>query len=771
VVICGREFSVDLLRRIEDTAPGLSRRALARQVCQWLDWRGPSGQLQEMTARKALCLLARRQHLQLPAAPPPPALAHRLRRPPAAAVGVATVPVAATLADLGPIDVQLVTSRFSPAARAWTALLDTHHYLGRGPLCGAQLRYLIRSAQGLLGGLSFSAAAWQLKVRDQWIGWTAATRREQLHRVIANSRFLLVPHVPNLASHVLHLVLRRLSDDWQARYGYAPLLVETFVDATRFAGTVYRAANWRCLGQTAGRGRNGARTLAPPHAPKHVFVWPLVPNARDRLAQPPASRRLAPLPAPAARRAAVPRDWADEELGHAAVGDARLRRRLCRVARDFYARPQAQIPQACGSRAHTKATYRLMAHPRVTMDVVLSAHYQATAARVAREAVVLAVQDTTTLDYSAHPATTALGPIGCYADGLMGLVVHDTMAFTVDGTPLGLLDVQCWARDPRTFGQKHQRRAVPFAQKESVKWQRSLEAVTRLQAQCPHVRLVSVGDREADIYDIFQWAHAHPAGPALVIRAAQNRRVQSEHAALWPHVQAQPVAGRLDLQLPRAPARAPRQARMDVRFAAVTLRAPTRRRQLPPLAVWAVHALEREPPAGSAPIEWMLLTTCPVETLPRALETLRWYAGRWGIELFHRTLKSGCRIETRQLGSADRLEACLAIDLIVAWRIHHVTKLGRATPDVPCTVYFDDLEWQALVAFLNRDSIPPPHPPTLREAIRLVASLGGFLGRRGDGEPGTQTIWLGLQRLDDITAAWKIFSGRHPTVSRDPPYG
>jgi hypothetical protein len=152
----------------------------------------------------------------------------------------------------------------------------------------------------------------------------------------------------------------------------------------------------------------------------------------------------------------------------------------------------------------------------------------------------------------------------------------------------------------------------------------------------------------------------------------------------------------------------------------------------------------------------MLLTTAPTNSFEDACKHLSWYSQRWTIEVFHRTLKSGCQIENRQLGSADRLEACLAIDLVVAWRIHHLTKLGRETPDVPCSVYFEESEWKALTTFVTKNPIPANKPPKLREAIRMVAILGGFLARKVDGEPGTQTLWLGLQRLDDITEMWKV---------------
>jgi len=163
----------------------------------------------------------------------------------------------------------------------------------------------------------------------------------------------------------------------------------------------------------------------------------------------------------------------------------------------------------------------------------------------------------------------------------------------------------------------------------------------------------------------------------------------------------------------------------------------------------------------------MLLTTLEVKDFEQACEKLIWYTKRWGIEIYHRTLKSGCKIENRQLGNVERLETCLAIDMVVAWRIYHLTKLGRETPDLPCTVFFEDSEWQALVCFVHKIPIPPEKPPSLKEAVRMVASLGGFLGRKSDGEPGTQTTWLGLQRLDDITAMWVVMYEKFQNLCSD----
>ena len=754
--ICGQQFSPALVQRLQgtlDREPGLSRTALSRRVCGWLDWRSPNGRLKEVSCRVALARLERAGMICWPQGrtfPAPP------RRPPRRRVRWRKAGVERRLEELQPVEVVPVGSAESRTAQTWNELLERYHPHGAGPLCGAQIRYAIRSRTGeWLGGLAFSAAAWRVAARDRWIGWSEAARREHLPRVIANSRFLLLPglHVPHLASHVLGQALRRVARDWQARYGYAPCLVETFVDAGQ-AGTCYRAANWREVGQTRGRGRQD-RAHARGQAVKQVWVYALHRRARERL----GGRAPAPPPPPA--------DWAEEEFGAVRLGDARLRRRLLTLARDRYARPEAHLPQACQTRAKTKAAYRFLEHSDTTMDALLQPHFAATGQRVAAEKVVLAVQDTTSLNYSTHRATDDLGPIGSEKEGALGLWLHSTLAFNTEGTPLGLLDVQCWARDGRQFGKRHERKQRSIEEKESVKWLKSFRAVAQVQRRAPGTRLVSVGDREADIYELLQEALAEPQGPGLLIRAEHDRLRAEGQGHLWPWLEQQTAAGVQEIRVPRRGAQAARVARLEVRWAQVTLRPPRTRPHLPKLTLWAVLAQEAEAPAGIKPLRWMLLTTCGVESFAEACEKLHWYTLRWGIEVYHRTLKSGCQIEQRQLGTAARLEACLALDLVVAWRIYHLAKLGRETPNLPCTVYFEEAQWKALLAYITKNPRPPAQPPSLNEAMRLTASLGGFLGRKGDGHPGTQTLWLGLQRLDDITETYKVFAplAHSPPVS------
>lgn len=769
LLVAGRPVSSQLLEELKQLGLTRSRRQLARHLCERMEWRAPNGGLPLMSARLALNRLAKQGHLELPPAAPSP----RSLRPARQRAAESSPPLECSLAELGTLELVLVGKGGSATSRQWNQLME-YHYLGPGPLCGAQLRYLVQGVEGPVAALAFSAAARQLRGRDQWIGWSQAARRENLHLVVNNSRFLILPHVkvPNLASHVLSLVLQRLAQDWQERYSYRPVLVETFVERERFAGTCYRAANWQAIALSSGRGRQD-RTHQAVRSQKIYLVCPLRKDFRELLQRLPERLRLAPTPLPPVPLPPRPADWAQEEFAQAPLGDGRLVERLCTLARDLYARPQAALPQACNSRAKTKAAYRFFDHGRVNLQNVLTSHYQSSAARVAKEAVVLAVQDTTSLNYSTHPATELLGPIGSQADGAIGMLVHSTLAFNLTGTPLGLLDVQCWVRDPEDFGKKHRRYELPLEAKESFRWLASLQALERMQPSCPQTRLIGVGDREADIYELFIWAKEKPTRPGLLVRAERQRVLAQEQGPLWAHMESQPVAGQLEVKVPRRGNRAARVAVLEVRFAAVELRAPKRKCALPAVQLWAVLGREVNAPTGTQPLEWMLLSTEPVADFQSAVEKLRWYALRWGIEVFHRVLKSGCQIETRRLGNAQRLEACLGIDLVVAWRIYHLTKLGRETPSIPCTVYFEEHEWQALVAFVTRQAEAPQQPPSLREAVRMVAGLGGFLGRKGDGEPGTETLWRGLQRLDDIAEAFLVFRSapKQPPVSSDRRYG
>ena len=458
-----------------------------------------------------------------------------------------------------------------------------------------------------------------------------------------------------------------------------------------------------------------------------------------------------------------PANWAEEEFSTVRLYDPRLKRRLYTIAQDFFANCEKNIPEACGCKAKTMGAYRFFSHQEVSMKVILDAHLETTLERVKKQQIVLAPQDTTILDYSTHPLTTGLGPTNGVEQQSIGLILHDTLAFTEDGTPLGILDAQCWARDPQKRGKSRQRKELPLEQKESAKWLRSFSQVAALQKLCPDTTLVSIGDRESDIFELFLAATREPTGPKLLVRAekTRNRKVEQQH--LWEYMAAREMAGALKIHIPRRGSNKARDTWVEIRFAEVTLSPPKKSSFSTPVKVWAVYVTEKEIEEGIKPVEWMLLTTAPVETFADAQKRVEWYSSRWGIEVYHRTLKSGCRIKDRQLGTADRLEACLGVDMVVAWRIYHLTMLGREIPDLPCTVFFNDVEWKALCVYVNKNPILPPEPPSLKEAICMVAGMGGYLGRKSDGPPGTQTMWRGLQRLETAAEMYGILTGQGPS--------
>jgi hypothetical protein len=448
--------------------------------------------------------------------------------------------------------------------------------------------------------------------------------------------------------------------------------------------------------------------------------------------------------------------WAVREFGGALLGDARRTARLVDLATTLGERPTASLPDGCGSPARLKAAYRFFANDAIDPDAVLAGHVAATHGRLAIVPLVLAVPDTTLVDYTHHPATTGLGPLD---RGHQGLVVHSTVAFTPDRLPLGLLAQQVWARDAQQPGRRTTRKTRPIAEKESQKWLTSLAAVRAARAQCPATRFVSVGDRAADVYDRF--LAARPDGVELLVRAAWDRRVAGPHAHLRRTVAHAPVVATATVLVPKRGPQPARTATLQVRCCPVQLRPPKHRarERLPALTVWAVWAVEAAPPAGVPPVDWLLLTTVPVETTAAARERLDGYAVRWGIEVWHDVLKSGGRIEARQLDDAAHLRRCLALYSVLAWRVLYTTMLARMVPDAPCTVLLAANEWQALYCAIHDTdtTILPPQPPPLAQAVGWIARLGGFHGRAQTAVPGVTVLWRGFQHLADLARMYRVF--------------
>lgn len=364
---------------------------------------------------------------------------------------------------------------------------------------------------------------------------------------------------------------------------------------------------------------------------------------------------------------------------------------------------------------------------------------------------VLLLQDTTSFNFSHHPATTGLGPLE--NEHTVGFLAHSTLAVSEVGVPLGMLKQRVWARDPDETGTRHRRHERAFVEKESYKWVDGLPDRSELPTG---IEPLVICDAEAHIYEVLALLHERQLD--YVIRAADYRSFTSEGQALFDAVAQQAVQARLSLPLKRRPDREARMAQLDLRFGTVELRRPQRAAtDAPALTVTVVDVQETTPPDGEKAVHWLLLTSLPVATAAHANQITTWYSYRWLIERLHYVLKSGCKLEDSQLRQAVRLERLLAVYTLVAWRILWLTYQARTTPDAPCTAALQPSEWQALYLFLHRQRRLPKQPPSLREAVRWIAQLGGFLGRKGDGEPGVKVLWRGWTRLQDITATFTLF--------------
>lgn len=447
-------------------------------------------------------------------------------------------------------------------------------------------------------------------------------------------------------------------------------------------------------------------------------------------------------------------DWALAEFGAADLGDARRTARLVQMARRLAERPEASLPQALEDGASLKAAYRFFDNADIAHEKILAAHVVSSIRRMRGHKVILAVQDTSFIDYSTHLATAGLGPL--HPRGGHGILLHSTLTFTPERLPLGVMGLRLWARDAAKPKRRAPRRSRAIQDKESQKWIDGVQAVAALKARLPETRWVSVADRESDVFEFF--TAAQKLGVDLLVRAAWNRNVEGPEAHVFEALAAAPVLACQQLRVPASGKRKARTAKLEVRACCLTLKPPRNglARALAPLQLWAVWAYEPAPPEGVAPIDWKLLTSVPVTSAEEALERLQWYAVRWGIEQWHKILKSGCRIEMRQLESIERLQRLITLYAIIAWRIFYATLLARVVPDMSCSAFLQQEEWEALYCRIHHTPIPPATAPPLRQAVRWIARLGGFLARASDGEPGSKTLWQGFQELIPMTEMYRI---------------
>ena len=757
--------SIARVRQLTADNPTLLRSELADRLCDEFGFVDHRARRQRSGCLKALRVLEGRGLVSLPAAKTKPGPAHPRRLESNVPVPQEVPPQAGQIRGL-----TLVRVRSEEHMRLWNSLLLDEHPRGAGPLVGRQLRYLIASEHGWLGALGFASAALHLEARDSWIGWDLETRRTHLDMVVGMSRFLIRPsvHCKNLASRVLGWAMKQMPQDFEAQYGYQPMLVETFVDTERFSGTCYRAANWTRVGSTQGRGRQD-RERQQDKSIKDVYVYVLVEGFRTRLGLSPLAGR-GPLRLDAGLSADT---WTEQEFGGAPLGDERLSRRLVQSATVQATNPMRSFPGAAeGDQALIKGHYRLLDKPddsAVTMDNILRPHREQTIRRMKAEKTVLCVHDGTDINLNGAAQTTGLGSIGSNQTGAqtLGLHLHSTLVVTDEGLPLGVLGARCNAPVSRTEEEKAAPGKVPLEEKKTYPWFLALRDCEAVAEDMPHTQLVQVMDREADLFELFDEWWSGPSRTHLLIRAKHNRRTTDSDVKLFDgvkateprlqfqlHINRQSTRPKKSKQKARA-GRPERSAEMTLRYQSVELRPPRELRDKEPIPLWIVHIVEEHPPAGEKPIEWFLLTTMEVASTEQARTLLEWYGFRWRIEDWHRVLKSGCGIEELRNDTAERIKRAVAIYMVIAWRVMLMTLLGREIPELPAEVLFTDTEIEVLTAFAkSRRDLKPPKQ--LGDAVGLVARIGGHMGRKKDPPPGHQVIWIGYTQLTFMCAGYLL---------------
>jgi hypothetical protein len=466
-----------------------------------------------------------------------------------------------------------------------------------------------------------------------------------------------------------------------------------------------------------------------------------------------------------------------DEVRGARFGDQRLTDRLCTLADALMAKPTLSVPAATNGRAEMEAAYRFCDNSKVTPERILGPHLEATRERIAQADVCLLVQDTTELDLT-RPTQQVQGAGPLESDSRRGAFLHPLMAFDGQGLPLGVAWQKTWAREEAETSltrdeKRESRRKKPIEEKESIRWVEGLRAAREVAEACPQTQCVCVGDSESDIYEMFAEPRAVRGGQLhLLIRACHDRALRDRDQKCIAAIRATPCLYQCTVAVSghepkvksdtrkRRQCRNARTAEVEIRATTVTLRPPSRPgHKLPAVTVNVVLVEETNPPEGETPIQWLLVTTLPIGDAEQVRLIVSYYCIRWQIEIYFRTLKSGCQVELRQFKTLPRLLNCTAVFSIVAWKIMYLCRLSRECPDMDCEAIFEPSEWKSVFVICRREE--PTTPPTLNEMTRMIATLGGYVDRTST-EPGVQTLWFGLQRVHDFSTAWIAFGPPQP---------
>jgi hypothetical protein len=453
--------------------------------------------------------------------------------------------------------------------------------------------------------------------------------------------------------------------------------------------------------------------------------------------------------------------WIDHEMEGCKFKDVRLAKRFAKLLGMMSEGIGESVPYACQDWANTKAAYRFFSNKTVSEDQIMAGHFQATRGRLAPSGQkILMLHDTCEFSFQ-RDKDSKIGLLGRPACGkgkdgrikfitVRGILMHSTLAITLDGLPLGLAAIKFWTRKQfkgcNALKKKINPTRVPIAGKESIRWLENLRQSTALAS---HPRdCVHIGDRESDIFELF--ALADELGTHFLVRTCVDRLAEAGDTTVAAQMKKARVKGRHRIQA-RNKLGESYEAELEIKFEQMQV--------LPPVGKWkdytdltltVIHAVERGTPRGREKIVWKLITNLPVNSLKEAIEKLNWYALRWKIEVFHKILKSGCKAEESKLRSSERLANLIAIFCIIGWRVFWLTMVHRAEPDLPPAIALDPTEVYLLDELVKTKPEQSGRGATVSDYIIKIARLGGYLNRASDPPPGNKVMWRGMSKLNDI---------------------
>jgi hypothetical protein len=465
------------------------------------------------------------------------------------------------------------------------------------------------------------------------------------------------------------------------------------------------------------------------------------------------------------------RSWIEEELSCIDFEDERLDSRMLKVLEELSKHPSKSIPSACSGHSEMTAAYRFFSNEKVTFDGVLEPHIEQSKTRISNHPVVLLIADSTEIE-NKRPNQNMDG-VGYLSDSRRGMLLHPFVAFTPQRVPLGIIHSELINRAKATEKSKSKKnsRRIPIEDKESYRWLVNQRIALELAEEIPETQFITIYDSEADIFDVLSEFNDSNASVDYIVRGCQNRRLVDEGKKnkLHDKVLDSPVLFKKKLSIrskdkkvscntkKRGQERKARKTEVQVRATKATLLPPEHKeKELSPVHVNVVLVSETKPPKGQEKIEWMLVTTLPINNKNEIRKIIQYYCTRWMIEVFFKVLKSGCRIEKRRFLSIDNFRPCLALYLIIAWRVLYVCHLSREYPNISCQTVFSPAEWKSIYV-IHLKKKPPKKIPTLDEIAGIVAKLGGYIKRKNS-PPGPKNFWVGLQRLHDIAMAWEAFT-------------